>query len=192
MSLRGRRKTQECVVSVTPSGGHVSKSQRQQLSRLQRARDRLTSSQCITGRWWCWGVLCKRRRGHRSQMAGIRVMSRKGDGQREQSFAVHVRVPMRSHVCTYTRMWLQPMLSHVCIHVSTTLAKIEKSSLLEPHLCPPLPKRIPPSALLPDNHSPVPHFYNVISRMLYKWDHKACNLLGLTFSTRHNCLESRL
>lgn len=40
MSLRDRTKTQESVVSQTPQGDNVSKSQRQQLSRMQRAQDR--------------------------------------------------------------------------------------------------------------------------------------------------------
>lgn len=125
-------------------------------------------------------------------MAGIWGVSRKEDGQREQSLVVCECTPMRSHTHTYAPIWFQTMSSQVWIHVSTMLAKIQNGSLLlNFRTTSTLLNQIPPPNLTPDNHSPVPHFYNVISRMLYTWNHTLCNLLGLTFSIWNNSLESR-
>lgn len=40
-------------------------------------------------------------------------------------------------------------------------------------------------------HPLIPfHFYNsIILRMLYKWNHRACNLLGLAYFTQRNSPE---
>lgn len=51
----------------------------------------------------------------------------------------------------------------------------------------------PRPSLSPTGHWSVLHFYNfVFSRMLHKWNHIVCNLLGLPFLTRRNFLEIQL
>lgn len=44
---------------------------------------------------------------------------------------------------------------------------------------------LPPS-LFPGDRKSVLHFYNIISRMIFKWNHGAYNLSALTFFIQYN------
>ena len=56
-----------------------------------------------------------------------------------------------------------------------------QGSLAQPFYTPPTSFTRPPSLLTPGNSSCILHFYNfVISRILYKWNNTASNLLGLS------------
>ena len=59
------------------------------------------------------------------------------------------------------------------------------SPSVQPH---PLPSHLPLHLIL-GNHQYVLLFYNFVnSRMLHKWNHTACNILEVDFSTQHNSL----
>ena len=76
----------------------------------------------------------------------------------------------------------------VKIQIQLTFPSLQESLMLPFYSYSPfLPAHIP--SLTPDNCQSALPLYVVISRMLYIWNHRACNLLDLVFFTQYDSLE---